>query len=218
MTTQNPPPNPQAWPAATDDRTDDTHAHRAPTAPASPQVLDHARRLADRALGAALLDDAPSAVGRVHRHTDAGAHAGPDRAPAGRPPPGTLDLSVHRRGAVTELGLAGELDVTTAPRLAEAMTWLRFNGGRARTIVIDTTDLDFISVAGYRALEAVQLRPDGVWDPRVVLVVGPVLSRLEAAISAASTAGARRNDAARRGGSPRTRGPSGHRGPRNRPR
>jgi hypothetical protein len=71
-----------------------------------------------------------------------------------RPRPGTLDLSINRRGPVIELGLTGDLDMATAPRLREAMAWLRFSRGPAATIVIDTSDLDFIVAAGYRALLA----------------------------------------------------------------
>jgi hypothetical protein len=140
--------------------------------------------------GASLRGDVTPAVKLVHREAEDGTLAGPDRAAAvPRRPPGTLGLSVRRRGALVELGLAGDLDLATAPRLGEAMAWLRCSRGRAPTIVIDTTDLDFVAAAGYHALQEVQVRRDGLWDPRVVLVVGPALARLEAAISAASTPG-----------------------------
>jgi hypothetical protein len=108
-------------------------------------------------------------------------------ARAARPrPPGVLDLSIDRRGAVVELGLSGELDMATAPRLAQAMAWLRSSSGAATTIVIDTRDVDFIAAAGYHALQAALVRPDGLWDPHVVVIVGPVLTRFEAAISGIS--------------------------------
>jgi hypothetical protein len=137
------------------------------------------------------LTDGTSTVSGVQR--DDGALAGPDRAAAAtrRPPPGTLDLSIRRRGGVIELGLAGDLDMATAPRLGEAMAWLRFSRGHASTIVIDTSDVDFIAAAGYRALQAALVGPDGLWDPRVVLIVGPAVARLEAALSARSTPRAR---------------------------
>jgi anti-anti-sigma factor len=96
-----------------------------------------------------------------------------------------LALSIQRGGAVIELGLSGDLDMATAPRLREAMAWLRFSSEPATTIVIDTTDVDFIAAAGYRALQAALVGPNGLWDPRVVLIVGPAVARLEAAISAA---------------------------------
>ena len=115
---------------------------------------------------------------------------GPD-APR-RPRPGTLDLSIHRRGGVIELGLAGDLDMATAPRLGQAMAWLRFSRDPAATIVIDTSDLDFVAAAGYRALQAALVGPTGRQDPRITLVVGPAVARLEAAISAASTRRPRR--------------------------
>ena len=67
------------------------------------------------------------------------------------------------------------------------MAWLRFSREPAPTIVIDTSDLAFISAGGYRALQAAQVGPNGLWDPRVALIVGPAVVRLEVAISAAST-------------------------------
>lgn len=109
-----------------------------------------------------------------------------------RPAPGTLDLSIRRRGAVIELGLAGELDMATAPRIREAMAWLRFSSDPDTAIRVDTTDIDFIAVAGYRALQAALVGPDGLWDRRVALIVGPAVARLEAAIAAASTSSRRR--------------------------
>jgi hypothetical protein len=76
--------------------------------------------------------------------------------------------------------------MATAPRLGEAMAWLRLSSAPATTIVIDTSGVEFIAAAGYRALLAVLVRPDGLWDPRVALIVGPAVARLEAAIAAAS--------------------------------
>jgi hypothetical protein len=82
--------------------------------------------------------------------------------------------------------------MATAPRLGEAMAWLRLSSAPATTIVIDTSGVEFIAAAGYRALLAVLVRPDGLWDPRVALIVGPAVARLEAAIAAASAPSARR--------------------------
>jgi hypothetical protein len=98
--------------------------------------------------------------------------------------PGTLDLWIHRRGAIVELSLFGELDMATAPRLTQAMAWLRTSSGPATTIVIDTTGVDFLAAAGYHALQAALVGPNGLWDPHVALVLGPVITRFEAAISA----------------------------------
>jgi hypothetical protein len=86
--------------------------------------------------------------------------------------------------------VSGELDIATAPRLAEAMAWPRFRSCPATTILIDTSDVDFIAAAGYRALIAALVGPDGLWDPRVTLAVGPAVARLEAAISSASAGSA----------------------------
>jgi hypothetical protein len=129
-------------------------------------------------------------AGRVRRLDDtrsAGAVA-----VSGRLPPGVLAVSIRRRGSVIELGLSGELDLATAPRLGEAMAWLRFSGGPGAPILIDTSDVEFISAAGYRALQAALVGPNGLWDPRVALVVGPAVARLEAAISDASAPRRRR--------------------------
>ena len=115
----------------------------------------------------------------------------------GRSPPGTLDLSIQRHGTIIELGLAGDLDLATASRIGEAMAWLRSSSDPGTTIVIDTTRVEFIAAAGYRALEAARVGPSGLWDPHVALIVGPAVARLEAAISAASH---RRRPPRRKGG------------------
>jgi hypothetical protein len=120
----------------------------------------------------------------VERHDDTRPARGP--AAAGRAPPGTLGLSIQRRGAVIDLGISGDLDMATAPRLGETMAWLRLSSAPETTIVIDTSDVDFVAAAGYRALQAALVGPNGLWDPRVALIVGPAVARLEAAISAAS--------------------------------
>lgn len=203
MHIQDPPPHPQASSAVAGDRAlrhPRPQGAAASAAPASPRVRYLTPALAERTPGASAAD----------------ADADPDRstATARRPPPGVLDLSIRRRGGVIELGLVGDLDMATAPRLGEAMAWLRVSRGPAPTIVIDTTDLDFVAAAGYHALQSVLVRPDGLWDPRVVLVVGPALARREAAISASSTARTRRSEAAGRGASSDSHGPSGHRRPR----
>jgi anti-anti-sigma factor len=120
----------------------------------------------------------------------------PPRQPHPPPPPpswgggaralaGVLDVSIHRRGDVVELALAGDLDLATAHILREAITWLRFTQELGQTIVVDTRSLDFVAVAGYRALLAALVRPDGVPDPAVVCIVGPVVARFESALGAA---------------------------------
>lgn len=123
-------------------------------------------------------------VRAVQRRDDTRPARGP--AAAGRAPPGMLGVSIQRRGAVIDLGLSGDLDMATASRLGETMAWLRLSTGSATTIVIDTSDVDFVAAAGYRALQAALVGPNGLWDPRVALIVGPAVARLEAAISAAS--------------------------------
>jgi hypothetical protein len=109
-----------------------------------------------------------------------------DSVTRGRPPPGILVVWVERRGAVVALELSGELDMATAPRVGEAMA----GSAPALPPADDHRDrhhgVDFIAAAGYRALRAALVGRDGVWDARVALIVGPVVARVEAAISAAS--------------------------------
>lgn len=100
-------------------------------------------------------------------------------------PAGVLDMSIRRRGDVVELALAGDLDLATAHLLREAMTWLRFTQERGQTIVIDTRPLGFVAAAGYRALRAALVRPNGLPDPDVVCIVGPVVARFESAVGTA---------------------------------
>jgi hypothetical protein len=162
------------------------------------------------------IDTAGAGHGGVSASNLAGAGSDGGAAAARRPPPSTLDLSIRRRGAVIELGLAGDLDMATGPRVGEALAWLRFSRGPAPTVVIDTSDLAFISAGGYRALQAAQVGPNGLWDPRVALIVGPAVARLEAAISAASTPSAQRGKP-RRCVSSELRRPSSDHGPRTLP-
>jgi hypothetical protein len=126
-------------------------------------------------------------------------HAGPvPDAAASRPSPGTLDVSIRRRGNVIELSLAGDLDTGTASRLGEAMalardmataprpsdaTGWRCRGRRhAATIGIDTSDVDILDAAGYQALQAALVGPSGLWDPGVAWILGPAVAALEASI------------------------------------
>jgi anti-anti-sigma regulatory factor len=121
---------------------------------------------------------------------------------------GTLDLSIRRGDRVVELGLSGDLDLATASRLREAIAWLRFSRERDQTIVIDTRHLDFVAVAGYRALRAALVAPDGSPDPSVVCIDGPVVARLESAITASRTSGTSRTPRASRASARRS--PSHH--------
>lgn len=100
------------------------------------------------------------------------------------PAAGVLDVSIRRHDRVVEIALAGDLDLATAPRLREAMTWLRFSRDPGQTIVIDTRRLEFIAAAGYRALRAELVGPDGSADPSVACIDGRAVARLESAISA----------------------------------
>lgn len=101
-----------------------------------------------------------------------------DRRTIGHDPDGvTLSLRSRPRRHAVELRLAGDLDLANAPRLLAAMAWLRRR--HRHVIVIDTRDLSFVDVAGYRAFEASLNDPTGARDPRVVYVAGAVLAHLQ---------------------------------------
>jgi hypothetical protein len=110
-----------------------------------------------------------------------------DHETGGRPwkaaPPGGLKLTLEPRADAVVLRLAGDLDLATAGRFLAAMAWLRRR--HRRIIVVDTRQLDFIDLAGFRALDASLRGPDGCCDWRIVYVVGDVLARLEAHLAAA---------------------------------
>jgi anti-anti-sigma factor len=88
-----------------------------------------------------------------------------------------LHLHLKKRDQLVELELAGDLDLASAARLRAAMSWLRRR--YPRTIVVDTRRLDFVDLAGYRALQSTLAGADGHRDPRTVYVVGEVVARLQ---------------------------------------
>lgn len=112
------------------------------------------------------------------------------------PTPGVLDVSIRRRGTVVELSLCGALDWASAQRLGEVMALARDMAGRRRstppvrpggrrrrrraTIVIDTGDIALVDAAGYQALQAELVGPNGLWDPGVAWIVGPAVAAFEA--------------------------------------
>jgi anti-anti-sigma factor len=104
---------------------------------------------------------------------------------------GGLQLGLRKRRAAVELTLAGELDLVTAPRLLAAMEWLRRR--YRHVIVVDTRDLEFVDLAGYRAFDACLRDPaDGERDPRVVYVVGDALAHLQSILAAITGSGSPR--------------------------
>jgi hypothetical protein len=132
-------------------------------------------------------------VGAATRNAES--HVCPVVAEASRALPGVLDVSIRRRGNVIELRLAGALDAASAPRLGEAMALSRVMSstphaahraardgrrGHAATIVIDTSDIVDVDAAGYRALQAALVGPDGLWDRAVAWIVGPAVALFEA--------------------------------------
>lgn len=61
-----------------------------------------------------------------------------------------LVLEVQQQGMSATLSVRGELDVSTAPDLADLCRSLRARG--ARDVVIDLTDTSFLDSSGLRAL------------------------------------------------------------------
>lgn len=104
--------------------------------------------------------------------------------PAGHARPGALDLRADDRGRCVRLHVAGDLDAYNAPRLVDAMAWLRrrHDGG----IVLDLHDVRFVDMAGYRAIRRASCDGDGRADPQVVRVVGPAVAKLELVVALAT--------------------------------
>lgn len=121
---------------------------------------------------------APDASHASHARQDhpANGRSTKGRSDDARPYDHGLVLDLEQRDHLVELQLAGDLDLASAGRLTAAMAWLRRRW--RHTIVIDTTRLDFVDLAGYRALKNSVYGPDGTRDPRVVYVVGAALARL----------------------------------------
>jgi anti-sigma B factor antagonist len=61
-----------------------------------------------------------------------------------------LDLDVRTLGAASQLTVNGELDLATAPRLEEALDWLRAT--RCRRVVLDLHGVTFCDCAGLSVL------------------------------------------------------------------
>ena len=105
-----------------------------------------------------------------------------------------LEMDVTARGRAVQLHLAGDLDVASAGRFTAAVSWLRRTG---RLVIVDTRRLQFVGLAGDRALQdAAGYDELGRPDPHVVVLVGPavarfrdVLSRLTATATSATMPG-----------------------------
>lgn len=61
-----------------------------------------------------------------------------------------LDLDVRTLGAASQLTVTGELDLATAPRLEEALDWLRAT--RCRRVVLDLRGVTFCDCSGLSVL------------------------------------------------------------------
>ncbi len=65
-----------------------------------------------------------------------------------------LDLNLTKRGTECELKLVGKLDALTAPGAQDAMLQL---AGQFETMILDFSDLVYVSSAGLRALKALRM-------------------------------------------------------------
>jgi anti-sigma B factor antagonist len=72
----------------------------------------------------------------------------------------TLDISVDDRQPVPVVSVVGELDLTTAPELLQALTRL-VDEGRTE-LIMDLTRLEFCDSSGLSVLVRVRNRLDGV--------------------------------------------------------
>ena len=91
---------------------------------------------------------------------------------------GDLSLDVSLRGSAATLSVRGELDVSTAPELADLCRSVHALG--ARDVVIDLTDTSFLDSSGLRALiGARQLFSDGGGNVRLAHPTAPVLRLLD---------------------------------------
>ena len=72
-----------------------------------------------------------------------------------------MDIAIRTQADVSLVALAGHLDTNTAPAAQEALDALVTGGGRK--IVVECTDLEYISSAGLRVLLATvkRLERDG---------------------------------------------------------
>lgn len=65
---------------------------------------------------------------------------------------GHLDIEIDRSGRIMRIRLNGELDMLTAPLLADALERLAMSG--RRRLLVDMTELSFMDRAGLAALSA----------------------------------------------------------------
>ena len=98
--------------------------------------------------------------------------------------PDDFAMDLDDRSQVVRLHVAGELDSYTAPRLVDAVKWLRRR--HAGGLVLDLHDVTFVDTVGYRAIHHASCDEDGRPDPRVVRVIGPAVAKLELVVALAT--------------------------------
>ena len=89
---------------------------------------------------------------------------------------GALTMSSQRNGAVHTLRLSGDLDLGTTDRVEAELT--RIEDSDARTIVIDLSDLTFISSSGVHLLVDASLRSRADADGLCLLRGSPAVQRV----------------------------------------
>ena len=90
---------------------------------------------------------------------------------SGRPPVFACSRTDRDREA-SWVHLRGELDIATAPLLNETLYASRPDELRARVVVLDMRDLEFVDASGVHAITEADIRARGAGG-RLVLVRGP---------------------------------------------
>ena len=82
----------------------------------------------------------------------------------------TFEVTAEHRGDTVHLRLAGELDISTAPKVEDELA--RVEPNRPEVIVLDLSDLAFMDSTGLRLLIAADTRARQQ-SRRLVIVKGP---------------------------------------------
>ncbi len=97
----------------------------------------------------------------------------PAASTAGSP---AIDLEVSKLGTASKLSVTGEIDVATAPRLGEALEWLRVM--RCRRVVLDLRGVSFCDCAGLSVFIDADLAMTRAGGHLVICGASPGLRRL----------------------------------------
>ncbi len=88
----------------------------------------------------------------------------------------TLPIAVEDRGPVTVVAVGGELDLSSAPELLQALTRL-VDAGR-RDLVVDLSGVRFCDSSGLSVLVRVKNRLDGLGGDVTLAGAHPIVQRV----------------------------------------